>query len=186
MAYLLSQKEVLEYNKIKEDMNIAIEENRLLDWVITESYGADNILPEEIYTVRNQLESIKESNEDDGPTLISMILGLAKNKVDKTIKSPEKSSVILRALKEKLLEVKDKEERAKAADRGLFSTLIYTIKKAILWLISKFKDLKDDAYDTIYDKPVGYSKAKRDYKDVTAMGNGYITNKADWLDEPYQ
>ena len=62
--------------------------------------------------------------------------------------------------------------------------LIYTIKSAMKWMISKFQDLKDYVVDTVKDRPEGYSSARRNYKYLSKKGSNFFFSGDNVFKEP--
>ena len=62
--------------------------------------------------------------------------------------------------------------------------LIYTIKSAMKWMISKFQDLIYYVVDTVKDRPEGYSSARRNYKYRSKKGSNFFFSGDNVLKEP--
>lgn len=150
----------------------------------------ENALPDYIVALSHDIKSTTipnkgflESSFDDsreGPSLISGILGVTKHQASKMINDPKRASILFRSLRDKLEDAYDKKLRAKAEDHGFIATVIYTIKKAMCWLLNRFKDLKDDFHDYMADRPAGSSRAKRDYLWLRDKEERYLAQNADW------
>ena len=170
---------------IDDRLNEALLNNTLYDFVIIECFGIENLLPEDI--LRYKQEIIQESNnsqDDKGEKLVASALNLTKNTVSNYLKDTRNSSKLFAALRNKLDEVEDKQYRARSEERGFLAMLIYTIKSAMKWMISKFQDLKDYVVDTVKDRPEGYSSARRNYKYLSKKGSNFFFSGDNVFKEP--
>ena len=170
---------------IDDRLNKALLNNTLYDFVIIECFGIENLLPEDI--LRYKQEIIQEANnsqDDKGEKLVASALNLTKNTVSNYLKDTRNSSKLFAALRNKLDEVEDKQYRARSEERGFLAMLIYTIKSAMKWMISKFQDLKDYVVDTVKDRPEGYSSARRNYKYLSKKGSNFFFSGDNVFKEP--
>ena len=170
---------------IDDRLNEALLNNTLYDFVIIECFGIENLLPEDI--LRYKQEIIQEANnsqDDKGEKLVASALNLTKNTVSNYLKDTRNSSKLFAALRNKLDEVEDKQYRARSEERGFLAMLIYTIKSAMKWMISKFQDLKDYVVDTVKDRPEGYSSARRNYKYLSKKGSNFFFSGDNVFKEP--
>lgn len=179
-----------DYQICLEEIDYAIENNKLPQYVIESFYG-NELTYEDLY---KELKTINESKdvyyevETDDSKIYQFLKAIGhgtkmytQSVVDRTLKDPERTSILLRSLKNKLQQTEDLKAKAKANERGLFSTLIYIIKKCITWVLNKVKDVKDKIMDAKEDKPYGYRQARRDYKDIQKILINRASGEADWL-----
>ena len=175
-----------------EQIEDLIKDNRF-ELALAEKILGENAIPDYIYEVaydikdtyvpknfRSILESNASSNDDEGPSLINGALGITKSQARKFLKDPKTASVLFRSLRDKLEEMEYKKDRAKAEDHGFIAMVIFTIKRAIMWILNKFKDLRDDFLDMMADRPAGSSRTKRDYNYVMNKQRDYLVNNTDW------
>lgn len=150
-------------------------ENALPDYIVAFSHDIKTTtIPK-----RGVLESYSDDNEE-GSSLVSGALGVAKRKAQMMINDPKGASVLFRSLRNKLEDTYEKKLRAKAEDHGFLATVIHTIKRAMYWLMNKFKDLRDDFHDYMADRPAGSSRTKRDYLWLRNQGERYLAQNSDW------
>ena len=178
---------------LKESLN----ENNIT-YTIAETLLGEYALPEYILEISDEMKSIPLNEyeykyfdfnspdtvyrtDEDGPSLIGAVLGAGKHTAKKFVKDPKSAGVCLRALRDKYEEVQFKAARAKAEQRGFFATVLYTIKKAMYWIIKKFADLKDDFLDLIKGRPENASKTKRDYLWLRNQEDSYLARNTDWF-----
>lgn len=182
-----------------EHIEDLIKENRF-ELVLAERILGEYAIPDYIYEVANDIKdthvpkdfsSILESSDsstkdEEGPSLINGALGITKSQARKFLKDPKTASVLFRSLRDKLEEMEYKKDRAKAEDHGFIAMVIFTIKRAIMWLVSKFKDIRDDFLDMMADRPAGASRTKRDYNYVMSKQRDYLIKNTDWyVDSEY-
>lgn len=150
-------------------------ENALPDYIVALSHDIKTT------TIPNRgfLES-SFNDRNEGSSLISGALGVTQHQASKMINDPKTASVLFRSLRDKLEEAYDKKLRAKAEDHGFIATVIYTIKRAMYWLMKRFKDVKDDFHDYMADRPAGSSRAKRDFLWLADKGDRYLSQNASW------
>lgn len=186
-SYILTPLDAIEIKGFYDKITEAIEQDRLLEYVVETAYGSNNILPDQVVSIVKSINESKENPYDDSTgvkvlrTLFKGTKATGKYAIDGVLKDPTIASRFLRALKLKLKNAEDMEARAKANQRGFFATVVYTIKKAILWLVNKFRDLKDTVLDAIEDKQSGYHQARRDYQDLHSLTLRAASRNADWL-----
>lgn len=186
-SYILTPLDAIEIKGFYDKITEAIEQDRLLEYVVETAYGSNNILPDQVVSIVKSINEAKENPYDDSTgvkvlrTLFKGTKATGKYAIDGVLKDPTIASRFLRALKLKLKNAEDMEARAKANQRGFFATVVYTIKKAILWLVNKFRDLKDTVLDAIEDKQPGYHQARRDYQDLHSLTLRAASRNADWL-----
>lgn len=159
------------------------------EYVLAEQLLGKYAYPDAILSLSQEIKSTQlpkdghwllESTEEDGPSLISGVLGIGKAKAKMFLKDPKTAHVLFRSLRDKLEEMQDKKERAAAEEHGFIATIIYTIKKAMRWIIKKFNDFKDDFMDMIAERPAKSSQTKRDYNWITNKGKDYLINNTSW------
>ena len=163
--------------------------NKTFEYVLAETLLGENAIPEYIMEIRNDIRTTTLPKEDlvtfwesaeDGPSLISGVLNIGQNQAKKFLKDPKTASVLLRSLRDKLEEMEYKKERAKAEEHGFIATVIFTIKRAIHWIIKKFNDLRDDFLDMMMERPAHSSQTKRDYNYIMNKQRDYFINNTDW------
>ncbi len=159
------------------------------EYVLAEQLLGRYAYPDAIISLSHEIKSTQlpvgrswllESSDDEGPSLVSSVLGIGKAKAKMFLKDPRTAHVLFRSLRDKLEEMQDKKERAAAEEHGFIATIIYTIKKAMRWIIKKFNDLKDDFMDMMAERPAKSSQTKRDYNWITNKGKDYLINNTSW------
>ena len=185
MGYILNSSDLQKVKLLKEQMDDTfIRTTDFYQVVITECIGIENLTPEDIHDYIIEIESIDESilqeSSENGPSLISAALGVSSTTATALMRDPKSASILFRALRDKLEESQDRLQRANAEKRGLIASIVYTIKKAIIWLINKFKEIKDDASDTLADRPLGASSAKRDYEWLKNHSDKWMSGNTGW------
>lgn len=160
--------------------------NGRFETALAERLLGENALPDYIVSVGAEIRNtslpqtgLLESS-DDGPSLASAALGITKRQAQKFMNDPKTAHVLFRSLRDKLEEMEDKKARAAAEDHGFIATVIYTIKKAMHWLIKKFNDLRDDFLDMMAERPVKSSQTKRDYNWLKNKEVDYLANNTSW------
>ena len=186
MRYVLNSSDLKRVEELKEQMDDTfITNGSFYQLVITESIGVNNLVPEDIYDYIQEINSIDESvlqeSQENGSSLISKALGVSRHTATNLMRDPRSASVVFRALRDKLEEQEDRLERSNAEQRGLISTIVYNIKKAILWMIKTFKEIKDDVSDTIHNRPVGAAQAKRDYEWIKNNTDKWMAGNTGWF-----
>lgn len=166
----------------------AIEDNRVIEWTAKEVLGEDTI-PEDIYSTINEITSFKvekfiRNNSSDLADVTANIINVGRARLNYTLSDPVRAAKVLGALRKKYIEIDDKRKRARAEEMGIFATILYTIKKCITWVYLKILDLKDDFKDAVNNKPEGYSRAKRYYKDLHNHTFNYLAPDATYLISP--
>lgn len=189
----LSKEDVAKAKELKESLN----ENSIT-YNIAEALLGEYATPEYILEISEEMKAIPLNefeykyfdfkhpdtvyrNDDDGPTFIGAALGFGKHTAKKFVRDPKTAGVCLRALRDKYEEIEFKSARARAEDRGFFATILYTIKKAMYWIVKKFGDLKDDFLDLIKGRPENASRAKRDYIWLRNQEDSYLARNTDWF-----
>lgn len=187
----LTQEEINQAQELKNSLN----ENNIT-YKIAEVLLGEYAVPEYIMEISDEMQNIPLNEyeyeyfdkpdtvyrtDEDGPSLIGAALGFGKHRAKKLIRDPKTASVCLRALRDKYEEVQFTAARAKAEKRGFFATILFTIKKAMYWIIKKFGDMKDSFFDLIKGRKENSSKAKRDYIWLTNQNNMYLANNTDWF-----
>ena len=175
----------------------ALNENNIT-YTIAETLLGENATPELILEISEEMKAIPlneyeykyfdfnkadttYTTDEDGPSIIGALFGFSKHTAKKFVKDPKTAGMCLRALRDKYEEVSFKEARAKAEHRGFFATVLYTIKKAMYWIVKKFADLKDDFLDLIKGRPENASRTKRDYNWLRNAEDHYLANNTDWF-----
>ena len=174
-------------NELINNIDIMVE-NGTFQFKLAELLLGDNATIDSIKEVSdeikktdlNSLSIVESTTDDEGLTLVGAALGVTKHNAEKLIQTPKSAKVIFRALRDKLEESENRAKRARAEEGGLISTIIYTIKQAMTWLVNKFKDLKDYISDSIHDREYGTSQAKRDYVWLLNRNVDYMSNNAKW------
>ena len=165
----------------KDLKECALLEDNIFDYVRTGSlnyhliehcFGAENLLPDDIIALENEI--LQESDyptlgthnpyADEGDYLMQASLQLSPKETAVMAKDPKKIATAFRALRNKLEEAEDRQKRANAESRGFLATVIYTIKRAMNWILKKFHDIKGYILDSVNNRPEGYSQTFRDLK----------------------
>lgn len=163
--------------------------NGRFESVLAEELLGPYALPDYIVAISSDIRSTRvpstgflESSfsDDEGPSLMNAALGVTKSQAQKLIKDPKTASVLFRSLRDKLEEMEDKKTRAAAEEHGFIATVIYTIKRAMHWLIKKFNDIRDDFLDMMAERPAGSSRTKRDYNWLKNKELDYLVNNTSW------
>lgn len=156
----LTQNELAQAKEICRSLN----ENSII-YNISEALLGDRATPESIFILSEQISHFNEdAEEDNGASLIKSAFGCDTKTAHSFLQDSKRAGICLRALRDKYEEMKFAESRAKAENRGFFATVLWTIKRAIYWILRTFSDLKDDFFDLIKDRPENFSKGKRDYE----------------------
>ena len=159
--------------------------NKRFEIVFAEQVLGDQALPDYIMEVSADLKNTYVPNTfleqvEDGPTLMQGALNITKSQAQKYLKDPKTASVLFRSLRDKLEDMEDKKRRASAEEHGFIATVIYTIKRAMYWLIKKFNDVRDDFLDMTAERPAHSSQAKRDYNWLMNRQRDYMIQNTDW------
>lgn len=149
-------------DQILTEIEQAIVDNRLYEYVIESVYGADNLTVEDIISMKHEImnetasvidiESAKKQVES------------AKQQFSGDITSEEEAANARKnviAMEKIQREAEQYYERAEAEKKGIFAVIINMLKRAISWLKRKILAAKDFIYDKITGKPKNYSAAKR-------------------------
>ena len=171
-----------------EQIETLVKQNRL-EFAIAEQLLGEEAYPDTILPIAESIQAtrpiegslLEAMSNEDGPSLIQGALNVTKSQAQKFLKDPKTASVLFRSLRDKLEEMEDKKVRAAAEEHGFIATVIYTIKKAMTWLIKKFHDLKDDFKDMIAERPAGSSRTKSDYLFIRNKEEDYLANNTDWF-----
>jgi hypothetical protein len=158
--------------------------NEMAHVLLGENALPDRVLPlaNDIRAEKDSIDSLLESSgNEEGIKLIHDSLGLSVDASKKFLADPKSASVLFRSLRDKLEEMEDRSKRAKAEDNGFFAMIIYTIKKAMAWLIKKFNDIRDYVMDVLKERPAGSSQAKRDYNFIKAKNDEYLARNTSWF-----
>lgn len=168
------------YNNIEAYVESGIFQFKLAELLLAESATLEALhtISKDIGNTTDQI-SVAEAAES-GPEIIGASLGIDKSMAEKLTKDPKTARVAFRALRDKLEEMEDRARRARAEESGFITTVIYTIRQALIWLVKKFKDIKDDVMDMIHDREVGSSQAKRDYVWLINKNVDYMSQNAKW------
>jgi hypothetical protein len=156
--------------------------------VLAEQLLGKYALPDTILNLGQEIRSTQlpkngnllESSDEQGPSLVSGVLGITRSQAQKYLKDPKTAHVLFRSLRDKLEEMEDKKQRAAAEDHGFIATVIYTIKKAMCWIIKKFNDIRDDFLDMMAERPAKSSQTKRDYNWLKNKEQDYLIGNTSW------
>lgn len=122
-------------------------------------------IPEYILEVSEDIKSVlltENADRDEGQTLLGNVFNVDKKTANDLVSDSKKAGICLRALRDKYEEIKFKESRTSAENRGFLATLLWTIKQAMYWIIKRFGDLKDEVTDLLLNNPEHTSRTKRD------------------------
>lgn len=179
-----TQKELQEIKDLETSFN---EYN--ISFAVAQYMLGDNALPDRIMAIKEEIDNISLDegyqyvyypDEDDGFNLMRSALNIGKAEARKFVADPKSAGKCLRALRDKYEDIYFKSQRARAEDRGFFATVLYTIKKAIYWLVKKFQDLKDSVIDLFKDRPEYSSRTKRDYLWLRDQEDQWLANNTYW------
>jgi len=149
--------EEYEYRDIELDK--AIQEDRLIEFILEDLYGS-NLTLEEQFTYKQEILS-----EEVGAKQIAGLIGVSPESLDNMV-SVQKCTNMIDRLNEKERQAEEKLDRSRAEEKGKFATLVHIIKQAIQWLKRKLLRIKDSAMDMIKRSPNGYHAAVRGYDEV--------------------
>ena len=174
------------YLEFKDNIVDRIKSNTFYSYLIHELYDSSITLPEQVLEIEKSInESFLENEEykeeyDD----IARLLNASRNSIERSLQNPEKASIIVGALRDKLEEIEDMELRSQAREKGFFATIIYTIKKALAWIKRTFLDLKDSILDTVrYDKRMQYvAQTRRDFDWIHDYNKRSLARHTSWYD----
>ena len=146
----------------------------------------ESALPDTVFPLAREIEETEpidesSSNAEDGTDLASHALGISKASAKKFLGDPQSASILFRSLRDKLEEMEYKKKRETAEKSGFIATVIYTIKRAMAWILKKFNDIKDDVLDAFKERPVGSSRAKRDYNWLKNKEMDYLATNTPWF-----
>lgn len=150
-----------------DSLRLSFNENAIT-YNVAEYLLGDCALPEYILEISEDIKSIdissltEDADRDEGQTLLGNIFNVDKKTANDLISSPKKAGICLRALRDKYEEIKFKESRTAAENRGFLATLLWTIKQAMYWIVKRFGDLKDEITDLLNNNPENTSRTKRD------------------------
>lgn len=172
----LTQNELAQAKEICRSLN----ENSII-YNISEALLGDRATPESIFILSEQISHFNEdAEEDNGASLIKSAFGCDTKTAHSFLQDSKRAGICLRALRDKYEDIYFKSQRARAEDRGFFSTILYTIKRAIYWIIKKFQDLKDSVVDIIKDRPEYSSRTKRDYLWLRDQEDNWLAHNTYW------
>jgi hypothetical protein len=172
-----------------EDIESLIE-NGSFQFKLAEYILGENATLEDIQNVANQIKRVKVFNtpiseatsDDDGITALGAALGVTKVTARRIIREPRHAHSVFRALRNKLEDYEYKAARQKAEDSGsILTMIIFTIRQALNWLASKFKDLRDSISDAWNEKEPYSSQTKRDYVWLMNKNVDYMANNTKWF-----
>ena len=189
MVLILNEEDYNIIDKIKDSIIPSIEYDTFYHDIVTEVFDEKFLLPDEIMNLGNEIKNVRlsESAGDKGPDYVAAALGVSKRAAIGMMQNPKNAARVFRALREKLEECEDQEMRAKAERKGFLATVIYTIKKAIAWIVKTFQDLKDYVLDSAIDsRREGAAQAKRDYKWINKYGERYMDKTFGWYNDADQ
>lgn len=180
-----TKQELADAQAFSEQIEGLVREGRF-ESALAEKLLGEEALPDSIVAISADIRSTRLlqngllESSDEGPTFASAALGITKSQAKKFMKDPKTAHVLFRSLRDKLEEMEDKKARAAAEDHGFIATVIYTIKKAMHWLIKKFNDLRDDFLDMMAERPAKSSQTKRDYNWIKNKEVDYLANNTSW------
>lgn len=186
MINSLTPSEMKRVEQLKESMDdLSIQSGAFYHMVVTETIGVENLTLEDLHDNICEIENIdvstlQEADDTNGVKMVGMALGVSSATAANLMRNPRSASVLFRALRDKLEESEDRLQRANAESRGLIASIVYSIKKAIVWLVNKFKEVKDDILDTVHDRPLGASQAKRDYEWIKKNTDKWMSGNTGW------
>ena len=153
--------EEYEYRDIELDK--AIQEDRLIEYVLEETFEHRLTLEEQFIFKQEIL------NEDLDKNGISGIMGISQDQLEK-LTSVDSITKMIDKLNEKEREEEDKLAKAEVNKKGFIHKVIYYIKKAIKWLKRKLLRIKDNTMDLIRRTPSGFHAAARGAKEIIERG----------------
>ena len=159
MIYKQEDIQLVEEDYIDTELDQAIQEDRLIEYILEDLYG-NNLTLEEQFTYKQEILS-----EEVGAKQIAGLIGVSPESLDNMVSVQAITDKIDR-LNNKEREAEAKLERSRAEEKGKLATLIHIIKQAIQWLKRKLLRIKDSAMDMIRRSPNGYHAAVRGYKEV--------------------
>lgn len=165
MVLLLNENDLQWIKEYKNNIISSINNDTFYINLINEVFDNTKLLPEDIHTLIEKVKYFNESTVDQGAEYIAQSLNVDKKTAMDLLKDPKNAAKAFRAIREKLEECEDAENRATAENKGFLATVIYTLKKALHWLVKTFQDVKDYVLDTaISSRKEGEARAKRDFK----------------------
>jgi len=174
------------YSEFKNNIIDRIKAGTFYSYLIHEIYGSKLTLPEQVLEIEKTInESFLENEEyKEEYDNIARLLNASRNSIERSLQNPEKASIIVGALRDKLEEIEDMELRAQAREKGFFATIIYTIKKALAWIKRTFLDLKDSILDNLrYDQRMQYTaQARRDFDWIQDYNKRSLARHTSWYD----
>lgn len=182
-----TQKELQEIKDLETSFN-----DNNISFMVAQYLLGENALPDTIMELKKEIDntSIDEAyrfeyypdypGEEEGFSILGSVLKVGKKEAHRLVADPRSAGKCLRALRDKYEDIYFKSQRARAEDRGFFSTILYTIKRAIYWIIKKFQDLKDSVVDIIKDRPEYSSRTKRDYLWLRDQEDNWLAHNTYW------
>ena len=167
MLYKQKDVMILKEDKISIELDKAIQEDRLIEYILDESFNHTLTLEEQFMYKQ---EILNENLDENG---ISSMMGISQEQLDK-LDSVSSITQMIDRLNEKEREEEDKLAKAEADKKGFIHKIIYYIKKAIKWLKRKLLRFKDNAMDLFKRKPSGFHAAVRGAKEY--LDKGETTN----------
>lgn len=158
-----------------KEIQLSLNENSLT-YNIAEALLGNYAMPESIFLLSENIKnySLNEDADEEGSSLIRSAFGCDTKTANSFLQDSKRAGICLRALRDKYEEISWQASRDKAEKRGFWATVLWTIKKAMSWILRTFQDLKDDFFDLIKDRPENFSKGKRDYEWLKSRD--YITS----------
>lgn len=179
-----TQKELQEI----KDLETSFNENNI-SFTVAQYLLGENALPDTIMEIKKEIDSVSinegyyfeyQPDDEEGFNLMRSALKVGKKEAHRMIADPRTAGKALRALRDKYEDMYFKSKRARAEDRGFFATVLFTIKKAIYWIVKKFQDLKDSVIDLFKDRPEYSSRTKRDYLWLRDQEDQWLANNTYW------
>lgn len=187
MVILLNENDLIWIKNFKNNIIPSIQNETFHTIVINEIFNTKNLLPENIHYLINEFKNYRLNESIDtnkGLEYVSKALGVSKNVAIGMLQNPKNAARTFRAIREKLEECEDIENRARAEKKGFLATIIYTLKKALYWMINTFQDLKDYVLDSAIDsRQEGAAQAKRDFKWINKYNEKYMDRTFQWYND---
>lgn len=173
----ITQNDLKKVKELKESLN-----DNSITYTIAEALLGEYAIPEYILEISEEIktfplneENMNNSSNAEGTSMISASLGCDNKTAKSLVKNPKSAGICLRALRDKYEEVFFRSKRATAEEKGFFATILYTIKRAMYWIIKTFKDIKDDVFDLIEGRPENTTISRSDVAWLNKMQDNYLS-----------
>lgn len=187
MTIIFNENDLQWIKEFKNNIIPSIQNDTFFTNIINEVFDKKFLLPEENHILINKIKNFKLTESVDtnkGADYIATALGVSKRMAIGMLQNPKNAARTFRALREKLEHCEDLENRARAEHKGFLATVIYTIKKAMTWLINTFQDLKDYILDSVIDsRQEGAAQAKRDFQWINRYNERYMDRTFQWYND---